>query len=60
MVAPEVSEPLARERVPPLVVVLLEFRHRHQLDGRDAEVEEVRDLLDEPAERPRVLSLIHI
>ncbi len=50
LVAPEVAQRLAGEQVAARVVALLELRDRHQLDGGDAQLLEVRDLLDDAAE----------
>ncbi len=54
LVAPEVAQRLSGEEVAPRHVALLELGHRHQLDRRDAQLAQVRDLLDDAAEGTRV------
>ena len=48
VIAPVVRQPLAGHRIRPDLIALVELRDRHQLDGRHAEVLEIRDLLGQP------------
>ena len=50
LVAPEVPERLPGQQVRARVVALLELGHRHQLDRGHAQLLQVGDLLDQPAE----------
>ena len=52
VVAPEVPEPLAGLRVAAPRIVLVELLHGHQLDGGDAQILQVRDLLNQTAIGP--------
>ena len=52
IVAPEVLQALARCRIDPRDIVLVELLDRHQLDRGDAQVLQVRNLLDQAAIRP--------
>ncbi len=53
-VAPVVDDPVPGQRVDPRELRRVEVEHRQQLDRRDAEALEVRDLLDDAAIGPRV------
>ena len=50
VVAPEVAQLLAGERVGERAVALVELVDRQQLDGRDAQLLQVGDLLDQAGE----------
>ena len=54
VVAPEVAQLLAGQRVDERAVVLVELVDRQQLDRRDAERLQVGDLLDQAGEGARV------
>ena len=54
VVAPEVAQLLAGQRVDERAVVLVELVDRQQLDGRDAQPLQVGDLLDQAGEGARV------
>ena len=57
VVAPGVREPLAGHRVAERAVELVELEDRQELDGRDPQLLEVGDLLDEPAVGARQVAL---
>ena len=50
VVAPEVPQLLARDRIGERAIVLVEFVHRQQLDRGDAELVQIRNFFDKSGE----------